>query len=75
MDKVPVRGDTWRHTKTGLLYSIFGSVYNTVTDTVDVIYEPLYECEYRRFTRPIFGHPKAWTEPNEDGTPRFVKVT
>lgn len=72
--RLPVKGDTWQHTKTGNLYHVEGSVYNAITDAVDVVYLPLYPCEWPRFTRQIVGHPKAWMTPNDDGSPRFVRL-
>lgn len=74
LDKLPVKGEVWRHTKTGGTYQIVGSVYNAITDAIDVEYVPLYPFDYARFTRQIVGHPKAWITPNKDGTPRYVKV-
>jgi hypothetical protein len=74
LSRLPVRGETWRHTKTGNEYTIEGSSLNTITDQVDVIYRPLYDCDFDRFTRQIRGHSKAWLSKNEDGTPRFVRV-
>lgn len=74
LQSLPVKGEIWQHTKTGGTYQIEGSVYNAITDKVDVRYVPLYPCEWSSFTRQIIGHPKAWFTPNEDGTPRYVRI-
>lgn len=73
-DRQPLAGEIWRHTKTGGHYQIVGASYNVVTDTVDVVYSPLYPCDFQRFNRPLYNHSKAWTLPNTDGTDRFVRV-
>lgn len=73
-DQLPVKGETWRHTKTGGTYIIEGSALNAITDKVDVIYAPLFRCDFARFTRQMLGHEKAFMSRNEDGTPRFVRV-
>ncbi len=72
--KLPVKGEIWEHTKTGGQYVIEGSTFNVITEQADVIYLPLYPCEWPRFNRQIAGCPKAWMTPNEDGTPRFRRV-
>lgn len=71
---IPIEGEIWEHTKTANRYSIEGAAFNTITDKIDVIYRPLYPCAYERFSRPLMGVEKAWTTPNEDGTPRFKLV-
>lgn len=71
---IPVKGEVWQHTKTGGCYVIGGASLNTITDKVDVLYEPLYQSSYRTFSRQIVGHPKAFLSINEDGKPRFQRV-
>ncbi|WP_113155906.1 hypothetical protein [Nitratireductor sp. OM-1] len=73
-EQLPKKGEIWEHTKTGGRYEIEGSTFNTLTDTVDVSYIPLYACEYSRFNRQLLRHPKAFMSKNEDGTPRFSRV-
>jgi hypothetical protein len=73
-EKLPVKGEIWQHTKSGDQYVIDGSSYNAITDKIDVVYLPMYSCEFARFTRQVVGHPKAFLSLNEDGAPRFVKV-
>jgi hypothetical protein len=72
--RLPVAGQNWVHTKTGKLYTIIGSSYNSLTDHVDVVYEPRYACQFHRFNRQMVGHEKAFLSKNEDGTPRFELV-
>lgn len=73
-DILPKKGEIWEHTKSGDLYQVEGSTFNSITDRVDVSYVPLYPCEFSRFNRQMRGHPKAWLSSNEDGSPRFKKV-
>lgn len=74
MDELPVKGQTYEHTKTGNRYLVLGTSYNSITDRIDVKYAPCYDCEFPEFNRQLMGHPKAWMTANEDGTPRFRKV-
>ena len=71
----PVKGEVWRHNKTGGHYEIIGASYNVVTDKVDVLYRPLYASDFRCFNRPLYGDAKSWFFPNHDGTDRFVRVS
>lgn len=73
-ERMPKKGEMWEHTKTGQLYRVEGSTFNSITDQVEVSYTPLYPSEFDRFNRQIIGHPKAWLSNNEDGTPRFKRV-
>jgi hypothetical protein len=73
--RLPVKGELWMHTKTGKTYRIEGSSFNAITDQVDVVYAPCYDCEFDRFTRQMFGHEKAFLSLNDDGEPRFQRVT
>ena len=75
LDVLPKKGEYFLHTKTGNLYHIEGSTFNTITDQIDIKYTPMYECEYGEFTRQLKGHPKAFMTPNDDGTPRFTRVS
>jgi hypothetical protein len=63
--KLPVKGEIWQHD---------GSSYNAITDKIDIVYLPMYSCEFTRFTRQVVGHPKAFLSKNDDGMPRFFKV-
>lgn len=72
IEKLPKKGEVWKHTKTGGHYEVLGSTFNTITDRVDCKYKPLYPCEWPEFSRQIKDHPKAWMTPNEDGSPRFM---
>ena len=74
MSKLPVKGETWQHTKSGGRYLVLGTAFNAITDHIDVKYAPCYDCEYPEFTRQLMGHQKAWMAPNDDGTPRYTKV-
>ncbi len=74
LNKLPVKGEVWEHTKTGKRYVIEGSAFNAITDKIDVRYAPLYACEYQHFTRQIIGHEKAFLSNNEDGQPRYTKI-
>lgn len=74
LDAIPVKGETWEHTKSGKRYLVLGSTFNSITDKIDVRYAPCYDCEYAEFNRQMTGHPKAWISKNEDGTPRFKRV-
>lgn len=70
---LPKIGTVWRHLKTGGHYVIVGSAFNTILDVMDVIYKPLYKCEFEQFTRPLLGHPKAWMS-EDNGHARFSQV-
>ncbi len=70
----PANGEVWEHVRSGGRYLIWGEVYNSVTDQVDVLYRPMYECEWPCFTRQLEGHPKAFLSLTEDGQPRFRRV-
>lgn len=72
---IPIKGEVWEHTKSGNCYQVEGAAFNSITDELDVIYLPLYSSEFSRFTRQMRGHPKAWISMNEDGTPRFKRVS
>lgn len=72
--RVPYAGETWEHTRTKRRYRVIGTTYNSITDRLDVLYEPLYPSDINRFNRQLFDHPKAWSSSNEDGQPRFCKV-
>lgn len=71
---IPIKGQIWRHTKTGNEYEIVGAVFNAITDHADVLYKPLYKSDIPLFSRQMFKHPKAFMSKNEDGQPRFTKV-
>ncbi|WP_313434317.1 hypothetical protein [Novosphingobium sp.] len=73
--KIPVKGETWEHTTSGRQYLIEGGAWNAITDKLDVVYRPLYPCEFGLFTRQLRDDPKSWTSTNEDGAPRFRKVS
>lgn len=74
MSETPAIGQVWKHTKRGDHYMIVGPVLDSIADAAAVLYQPLYECEHVMFCRLLDNHPKAWLRPNDDGTPRFVKV-
>lgn len=74
IDSLPKKGEVWKHTKTGGHYEVTGSIFNTITDRVDVKYKPLYPCEWPEFSRQMTGNPKSWMTPNENGSLRFEKV-
>ena len=42
----------YRHTKSGNLYEVLGTAFQTETEELLVIYRPLYESEYELFARP-----------------------
>lgn len=42
----------YRHTKSGNLYEVIGTAFQTETEELLVIYRPLYESEYELFARP-----------------------
>lgn len=73
-ENVPIKGDVWKHTASGAHYEIVGSVYNTLTDRLDVLYRPLYPCDYSLFSRQMAGGVKAFLSLHPDGSPRFVRV-
>lgn len=56
----PETGEVWRHDKTDGLYTISGTVFNTVTDRWDVLYKPMYPCEIGEFSRQREGHEKSF---------------
>lgn len=72
--RLPGLADVWEHSKSGKRYRIAGTVFNSITDQIDVEYVPLYPCPYPRFIRQLFGHPQAFLSTNEDGQPRFTRV-
>ena len=72
---IPIKGEIWEHTASGLQYVIEGGAWNPITDKLDIVYRALYPCEFSLFTRQLRDHPKAWISNNEDGSPRFKKVT
>lgn len=74
LERMPRTGEVWEHTKTGRLYLVEGSTFNSITDQIEVSYVPLYPAEFDRFNRQIIGHPKAWLSFNEDGSPRFKLI-
>lgn len=71
---IPVKGEVWEHTSSGHRYIIIGAAWNTITDCMDVVYSPMYVCEFERFTRQLRHHPKAFMTKNDDGTPRFRRI-
>lgn len=73
MTLAPGINEIWQHTKTGNRYKIVGLVFNSITDEVDVVYAPLYPCEYAYFSRQMLDHPKAFLSENENGSPRFQR--
>ncbi len=42
----------YRHTKSGKLYEVLGTAFQTETEELLVIYRPLYKSEYELFARP-----------------------
>jgi len=52
----PKAGEVWRHYKVNN-YRVVGLAMHS-DDTPSVVYEPLYECEYSLFTRPL----REWRE-------------
>lgn len=62
------RYDIWEHNETKKQYFIQGFAFNTITDQMDVIYEPLYKCDIPQFTRQIDGHEKSFLN-------RFTRLT
>ncbi len=42
----------YRHTKSGNLYEVIGTAFQTETEELLVIYRPLYQGEYELFARP-----------------------
>ena len=53
-DPAPANIDkgTYRHFKTGALYTVIGVALHTETGEQLVIYRPLYESEHELFARP-----------------------
>lgn len=64
---------TYRHTKTGNLYFVLGISQHTETGTHEVVYATS-KGDFKLWHRPLSDHPKAWMTPNEDGSPRFVRL-
>lgn len=68
----PQPGEVYRHYK-GNDYKIVGIAMGS-DEQLTVVYEPMYECEYNLFTRPL----REWGEEVEwDGKKlkRFEKVS
>ena len=66
----PKAGDVWRHYK-GNDYKVVGIAVHS-DESKMVVYEPMYECEYKLFTRPL----REWSEEVEwqgKKTKRFIK--
>ena len=70
-----IEGETWEHTKTGQKYLIIGSCLNVITDHSEVLYSPLYTSDFQFFTRQLRGDSKSWMSKNDDGTPRFKRIS
>lgn len=51
MMSTPIRKGIYKHFK-GKLYRVLGEGLNTETMEMFVVYEPLYENEYKLFVRP-----------------------
>jgi hypothetical protein len=68
----PIPGDIWMHTRNGSRYRIISIGKNAITDQREVIYEPLYFCQFTHFTRQLEDHPKAFLSVNDEGQPRFT---
>ncbi len=49
---MPIKLGTYRHTKSGKLYEVLGTAFQTETEELLVIYRPLYQSEYELFARP-----------------------
>jgi hypothetical protein len=71
MREMPVPGDIWMHTRNGSRYRILAVGLNAITNQREVIYEPLYFCQFTHFTRQLENHPKAFLSLNAVGQPRF----
>jgi hypothetical protein len=68
----PLPGDIWIHTRSGKRYRILTVGLNAITNQREVIYEPLYFCQFSHFTRQLDGHPKAFLSLNGTGDQRFI---
>jgi hypothetical protein len=68
----PLPGDIWKHTRNGGRYRILSVGLNAITEQREVIYEPLYFCQFTHFTRQLEDHPKAFLSMNDAGQPRFT---
>lgn len=64
---------TYRHSKKGHLYEVFGIALQTETNEPLVIYRPLYENEYELFARPYAMFIEK-VELDGEIKPRFEKV-
>lgn len=71
---IPIKGQIWRHTKSGKEYEITGATFNAITDHADVLYKPLYPSDIPLFSRQMYKHPKSFMSKNDDGTPRYTRV-
>ena len=63
----------YRHTKSGNLYEVLGTAFQTETEELLVIYRPLYESEYELFARP-YGMFIEQVVINGKQLPRFEEI-
>ena len=78
------RGDYVRHNKhdpskgeTDYTYYVVGDAFNTETQILEVVYEPLYDAPYDRFVRAkeLWEGEGAQVEKEGIKVPRFEKIT
>ena len=57
-------------------YEYMGEAFNTGTDSVVVLYRPLYDCPYKLFARPkeMWEGSEAYVEIDGARVPRFSKI-
>ena len=64
---------TYRHNKSGKLYKVIGVALQTETNEALVIYQPLYQSEYKLYARPYQMFIEQ-IELNGQQTPRFEYI-
>jgi hypothetical protein len=68
-----VASGTYRHTKTGKMYSVMGTALHTEDGSVVVVYKPLYVSSIALFVRPYEMFVDS-VEIQGSSYPRFEKV-
>ena len=64
---------TYRHNKSGKLYEVIGVALQTETSEALVVYQPLYQSEYKLFARSYTMFTEQ-IELNGKQMPRFERI-
>lgn len=67
-----IKKGVYQHYK-GNRYRVLGTAFSQPSDEMVILYQPLYECEYEYFTRPLAEFMASVTIENKE-MPRFTYI-